>query len=339
MMVMVKAFSYGLGTYEVAQALEQEGVDYLGVANILEGVEIRKSGVKVPIMVMNPEAASFKLMLKHNLSPVIFSLQTLTEFIEVVKNKIANKPYPIQIKIDTGMHRLGFNPKELKELISKLKEHKDVVKVESFFSHLASTDEPTHDDFTNQQVQSFEKLSSNFISHFNYKIDRHLLNTNGIIRFAKYQHDMVRLGIGLYGVCADNETQQKLKTVSTLKTKISHIIAVPKNDTIGYNRHGKAEKNKTIATIPLGYADGFNRLLSNGKWEVLVNNQKAPIIGNISMDMSMVDVTDINCKLGDEVIAFGELNTISDMAKKIKTIPYELFTIISPRVKRVFYKN
>lgn len=339
MMVMVKAFSYGLGTYEIAQELEKEDVDYLGVANILEGVEIRKSGVKTPIMVMNPEAASFNLMIKQNLSPVIFSIQNLNVFIQEIKNQGLKTPYPIQIKIDTGMHRLGFNPNELKSLIDVLKTYQDYVKVESAFSHLAATDEASHDDFTHHQVQLFEKLSNNFISHFNYKIDRHLLNTNGIVRFSQYQYDMVRLGIGLYGVCADKTTQQKLKTVSTLKTKISHIINVPKNDTIGYSRKGKADVNKTVATIPLGYADGFNRLLSNGKWNVLVNNQKAPMIGNISMDMSMIDVTNIDCNLGDEVIVFGKENTISEMAKCIETIPYELFTIISPRVKRVFKKR
>jgi alanine racemase len=339
MMVMVKAFSYGLGTYEVAQELEKEGVDYLGVANILEGVEIRKSGVKTPIMVMNPEAASFNLMIKRNLSPVIFSFQNLNAFIQEIKEKDTKIPYPIQIKIDTGMHRLGFNPKEIDALITELKEHQDFVKVESIFSHLAASDEPTHDNFTHQQVQLFEKLSTDFISHFNYKIDLHLLNTNGIIRFSKYQFDMVRLGIGLYGVCADNETQKNLKTVSTLKTKISHIIKVPKNDTIGYDRKGKAKTDKTIATIPLGYADGFNRLLSNGKWEVLINNKKAPVIGNISMDMTMIDVTKVDCNIGDEVIVFGKENTMSAMANCINTIPYELFTIISPRVKRVFNRK
>lgn len=339
MMVMVKAFSYGLGTYEVAQVLEKEGVNYLGVANILEGVEIRKSGVKTPIMVMNPEAASFNLMIKRNLSPVIFSFQNLNTFIQEIKNQNIKTPYPIQIKIDTGMHRLGFNPNEIEALINILKTNKDYVKVESLFSHLAATDESIHDDFTNQQAQLFKKLSINFTSHFNYKIDRHLLNTNGIIRFPKYQYDMVRLGIGLYGVCADEKAQQKLKIVSTLKTKISHLIKVKKGDTIGYNRKGIADTDKIIATIPMGYADGFNRLLSNGKWEVIVNHQKAPIIGNISMDMSMIDVTNIDCKIGDVVIVFGKQNSISDMANRIKTIPYELFTIISPRVKRIFVSS
>ena len=339
MMVMVKAFSYGLGTYEVAQILEKEAVDYLGVANILEGVEIRKSGVKTPIMVMNPEAASFDLMIKHQLSPVIFSLKNLTSFVSQIKKTKTKIPYLIQIKVDTGMHRLGFNPKEIDELIILLKKSEALIKVESIFSHLASSDEPTHDSFTHQQVELFENVSSKFNYQFNYHIDRHLLNTNGIIRFSKYQYDMVRLGIGLYGVCADEGVQQKLKTVSTLKTKISHIINVPKNDTVGYNRKGKINVDKTIATIPLGYADGFNRLLSNGKWEVLVNNEKAPVIGNISMDMSMIDVTNIDCSIGTEVIVFGKENTIIEMATRIKTIPYELFTIISPRVKRVFYRR
>lgn len=339
MMVMVKAFSYGLGTYEVAQELEKEGVNYLGVANILEGVEIRKAGVKTPIMVMNPQAASFNLMLKHNLSPVIFSLTNLKLFITQLVNTEIAKPYPIHIKIDTGMHRLGFNPDEMDTIISVLKENEKNIKVESIFSHLAATDEPTHDAFTKQQAQLFEKLSSHFIAQFNHKIDRHLLNTNGIARFANYQYDMVRLGIGLYGVAEDQYTQQHLKTVSTLKTKISHIINVNENETIGYNRKGKVTQNSKIATIPLGYADGFNRLLSNGKWEVLVNNQKAPIIGNISMDMAMINVTGIDCNIGDEVIVFGDKNPITEMASRIKTIAYELFTIISPRVKRVFYKR
>ena len=339
MMVMVKAFSYGLGSYEIAQELEKEKVDYLGVANILEGVEIRKAGVKTPIMVMNPQTASFNLMIENLLSPVIFSVQNLNDFIDEVKNQEALNPYPIQIKFDTGMHRLGFNPEEISELVAILKANEKYVKVESIFSHLAATDEPQQDAFTHQQAQLFNKVSQEFELHFNYHIDKHLLNTNGIIRFFEYQYDMVRLGIGLYGVCADEKTQQKLKTVSTLKTKISHLIKVKKGETIGYNRKGIADSDKVIATIPMGYADGFNRLLSNGKWEVLINNKKAPIIGNISMDMSMIDVTNIACNLGNEVIVFGKDNTISEMATRIKTIPYELFTIISPRVKRVFYSK
>lgn len=338
-MAMVKAFSYGLGTYEVAQELEKLGVDYLGVANILEGVEIRKAGVKTPIMVMNPQAASFNLMIAYKLSPVIFSLQNLNNFVKEVKKQNPTNPNPIQIKFDTGMHRLGFNPDEISELVAILKTNEKHVKVESIFSHLAATDEPQQDAFTHQQAELFEQLSTNFTNQFNYPIDKHLLNTNGIIRFSEYQYNMVRLGIGLYGVCADEKTQQQLKIVSTLKTKISHLIKVKKGDTIGYNRKGIADADKIIATIPMGYADGFNRLLSNGKWEVIVNNQKAPIIGNISMDMSMIDVTNIACNLGDEVIVFGKKNTISDMATRIKTIPYELFTIISPRVKRVFYST
>ncbi len=339
MMVMVKAFSYGLGTYEVAEELEKEGLDYLGVANILEGVEIRKAGVKTPIMVMNPEAASFNLMIEYQLTPVLFSVKNIVLFSKEVEKNNLEKPYPIHIKIDTGMHRLGVTPSYLNEIVDTLKLHAKHLTIESVFSHLAASDEPMHDAFTKQQIELFETLSSLFTSQFNYKIDRHILNTNGIIRFTEYAFDMVRLGIGLYGVCNDEPTQKKLKTVSTLKTKISHIIEVPNGDTIGYNRNGIATEDKTIATIPMGYADGFNRLLSNGGWEVIVNGQKAPLIGNISMDMATIDVTHINCDLGDEVVVFGEKNTISDMASRINTIPYELFTIISPRVKRVFYKH
>lgn len=338
-MVMVKAFSYGLGTYEVAQVLEKEGVDYLGVANILEGVEIRKAGVQTPIMVMNPETASFNLMIKHQLTPVIFSIHNLHLFAKKVEKSKQLKPYPIHIKIDTGMHRLGIQPEEMDVFITELKKLSHLIKIESVFSHLAASDEPSHDSFTKSQAADFEKYSSYFISHFDYEIDRHLLNTNGILRFNEYSYNMVRLGIGLYGICADEKSQKKLKNVSTLKTKISHLIHVKKGDTIGYNRNGIADTNKIIATIPLGYADGFNRLLSNGKWEVLINNQKAPVIGNISMDMAMVDVTHINCCVGDEVTVFGAINTVSEMAQRIQTIPYELLTIISPRVKRVFIRN
>lgn len=336
-MVMVKAFSYGLGTYEVAEVLEKEGVDYLGVANILEGIEIRKAGVKAPIMVMNPEAASFNLMVEHNLSPVLFSSKNISLFAKEVQKAEYSSPFNIHIKIDTGMHRLGATPDELPELISTIKKECNWLKIESLFSHLASTDEPKDDEFTHGQVSDFKKYALYFSKHFNYNINLHILNTNGIIRFSEYAFNMVRLGIGLYGICADEETQKKLNVVSTLKTKISHIIKVKKGDSIGYNRIGKAEKDKTIATIPMGYADGFNRLLSNGKWEVLINNKKAPIIGNISMDMTMVDVSNIDCELGNEVVVFGAKNTISEMASRINTIPYELFTIISPRVKRVFY--
>jgi alanine racemase len=338
MMVMVKAFSYGLGTFEIAQELEKEGVDYLGVANILEGVEIRKAGVITPIMVMNPEAKSFDLMIENNLSPVIFSSKNLKLFVQEINRKGLAKAFPIHIKIDTGMHRLGATETQLEEITTQLKQLGDKVVVESVFSHLAATDEPEHDGFTKEQINKFENLSNKFTAQFNYDIDRHILNTNGIVRFNDSCYDMVRLGIGLYGVCADQNAQKHLKTVSTLKTKISHIIEVPEGDSIGYGRKGCADSDKRIATIPMGYADGFNRLLSNGKWEVLVNNHPAPIIGNISMDMSMIDVTDIDCNLGDEVVVFGSENTISEMAERINTIPYELFTIISPRVKRVFNK-
>lgn len=336
MMVMVKAFSYGLGTFEVAQLLEKEGVNYLGVANILEGVEIRKSGVKTPIMVMNPEVQSFDLMIKHQLSPVIFSAQNLIAFIKQLKEEGYPNQYPINVKIDTGMHRLGLPPSEIDSFISLLQRNQHQIKIDSVFTHLAATDNSEHVEFTNQQIALFEESSQKFLSSFDYPITRHVLNSNGIINFPEKQFDMVRLGIGLYGVCQDELTQSKLETVSTLKTKISHLIKVNKGESIGYNRQSLAENDMIIATVPMGYADGLNRLLSNGNWEMLVNGKKAKIVGNISMDMAMIDVTDIPCSMGDEVIVFGEKNTINDMAKRIKTIPYELLTIISPRVKRVF---
>lgn len=335
-MVMVKAFAYGLGASKVAIQLEKEGVDCFGVANILEGIEIRKAGIKTPVMVMNPQKLSYDLMIDFDLSPVIFSVHDLDLFVNNLLIKDDVKPYPISIKIDTGMHRLGFSVDGVDDLLQKLNEYKTHVKIDSILSHLSSADNPNHDSFTLNQIKLFNHIYDKIVAQLNYHVDKHILNTSGIIRFTKYQFDMVRLGIGVYGYCSDEHTQLKLKNVSTLKTKISHIIEVPKDETIGYNRKGKTTKKSTIATIPIGYADGFNRLLSNGKWSVLINGCKAPVVGNVSMDMTSIDITDIKCKVGDEVIVFGEKNNLSLMAKQIGTIPYELLTTISPRVKRVY---
>lgn len=337
-MAMVKAFSYGLGTYEIARLLEQNGVDYLGVANTYEGIELRKEGIQLPIMVMKPEVESFDLVIENNLTPAIFSLYALHKLIEALKiNASFNiyHPFLISIKIDTGMHRLGFDEKDIAELINNIKKY-PFLKIESIFSHLAATDEAEHDNFTIQQIKSFNHFASFFENEFEYHIDKHILNSNGIIRFNDAQMDMVRLGIGLYGVASDLAVQQQLLPVSTLKSKIAQIKEIPSGETIGYNRKGVASKNIKIATIPVGYADGLSRRLGNGNWSMLVNGQKAPIIGNVCMDMVMIDVTNIECKENDEAFIFSDENPITKMAKQIGTIPYEILTSYSPRVRRVF---
>lgn len=331
-MAMVKAFSYGLGTYEIAKLLENNKIDYLGVANIYEGIELRKAGIKLPIMVMKPEIESFDLVIEHKLTPVIFSVHALKTLIQTLD---PNNPFTISLKLDTGMHRLGFDEKEMPELLLILKAS-PFLKIESVFSHLAATDEAIHDDFTYQQIDKFKQLATTVSNEFNYHIDKHILNSNGIIRFNDAQFDMVRLGIGLYGVSSDATTQQKLLPASTLKSKIAQIKHISKGGTIGYNRKGIADEDLTIATIPVGYADGLSRKLGDKKWEMIVNGKNAPIIGNVCMDMVMIDVTNITCKEGDEAYIFSDENPITEMAKCIGTIPYEILTSYSPRVKRVF---
>lgn len=337
-MAMVKAFSYGLGTYDVAKLLEENDVDYLGVANIYEGIELRKAGINLPIMVMKPEVDSFDLMIKHHLVPAIFSIYSLNVLLKTVeKNPIitGSSPFLISIKLDTGMHRLGFDEKEISELLSKLKQS-PFLKIESIFSHLAASDETKHDDFTNQQIKNFKQIANIISREFDYHIDYHILNSNGIIRFNDAQFDMVRLGIGLYGVSSEFESQKKLLPASTLKSKIAQIKYIAKGETIGYNRIGIATEDLTIATIPVGYADGLSRKLGNGNWEMIVNGKKAPIIGNVCMDMVMINVTNIDCEEGDKAYIFSEKNSITEMANCIGTIPYEILTSYSPRVKRIF---
>lgn len=337
-MVMVKAFSYGLGTYEVAKLLEENNVDYLGVANIYEGIELRNAGIHLPIMVMKPEIDSFNLMVEFKLTPAIFSIPALNKLmatLETEKKYDAKNPYVISIKLDTGMHRLGFDEHEISELIQDLKQHTNL-KIESIFSHLVATDEKKHDAFTQQQIELFIKMADSISKEFNYHIDRHILNSNGIIRFNTAQMDMVRLGIGLYGVSSEPASQSKLLSVSSLKSKIAQLKNIKKGDTVGYNRNGEATKDLKIATIPVGYADGLNRKLGNGNWKMIINGEKVSTIGNVCMDMVMIDVTNVPCKEGDEVFVFSENNSIAEMAKCINTIPYEILTAYSPRVKRVF---
>jgi alanine racemase len=332
-MAMVKAFSYGAGGFEIANVLAHHRVDYLAVAYIDEGVELRKAGVTLPIMVMNPETEFFDILIEYNLEPEIFNFEGLRLLYETARRNSEQK-VNVHIKLDTGMKRLGFTDSDLIPLFNALNSY-DNIQVVSVFSHLATSDEVANDNFTLHQLNLFQRMSFAFLQNFNYPIMRHILNSAGIERFPNYQFEMVRLGIGLYGVCTEKKSE--LQEISSLKTHISQIKIVRAGETIGYGRKGKALLDTRIATIAIGYADGINRKLSNGNWKVIINGKKAPIIGNICMDMCMIDLSGIQANEGDEVIVFGKDNSICEMATKLETIPYEIMTGISRRVKKVYF--
>lgn len=337
-MAMVKAFSYGSGSFEIANILQFHNIDYLAVAYADEGVELRKAGIKTPIMVMNPDEQSFDAILKHNLEPEIYNFRSLSLLEEATRSNIIpdNKPVKVHIKLDTGMHRLGFSEDEIDELIDKLKGI-NLIYVQSIFSHLASSEDPADDAFSHSQIESFTRMAERIRQQSDHHIMIHILNSAGISRFPHAQFDMVRLGISLYGIATSGVDSNMLENVSTLKSTISQIKMIPEGDSIGYNRSWKADKPTKIAVIPIGYADGLNRKLSNGIGTVYINNTRVPIIGNVCMDMCMADITDVDAKEGDDVIIFGNDHPIEELAKTLDTIPYEVLTNISRRVKRVYY--
>lgn len=337
LMVMVKAFGYGNGGFEIAKLLEHHKVDYLGVAFADEGIALKNAGIQLPIMVLNPENSSFSAIIQHQLEPEIYSLKGLNAFIQMSKSHQL-VDFPIHIKIDTGMHRLGFEEEQIEELIAILKQNKSV-KVKSILSHMATSDDLNHQEFAHFQIDLFEKLSSKIIQYLQINAIRHMLNTSGISNFSNAQYDMVRLGIGLYGISNDKTEQKYLENVGTLKSIISQIRTIEKGESVGYGRRFIAEKTTKIATIPIGYADGISRQWGNGLGFVTINNQKATIVGSVCMDMLMVDVTDIDCNEGDRTTIFGDSPTVKEFAEKLKTIPYEILTSISQRVKRVFYRE
>lgn len=336
MMVMVKAFGYGNGGLEIAKLLEHHKVDYLGVAFADEGISLKNGGIKLPIMVLNPESTSFASIIQYQLEPEIYSIKGLNAFLKIAREKNL-KDFPIHIKLDTGMHRLGFEANTIDELIATLKGN-STVRIQSVLSHLATSDDMNHYDFVISQINLFEKLSSKLMTELNVNPIRHILNTSGISNFPSAQFNMVRLGIGLYGVSNDASEQKYLENVGTLKSIISQVRTIPAGDSVGYGRRFMAEKETKIATIPIGYADGISRLWGNGIGYVIIKNQKAPITGSICMDMLMVDVSKIDCKEGDSVIIFGENPTVIEIANALKTIPYEILAGISQRVKRVFFR-
>jgi len=331
--IMVKAFSYGSGSYEIASLLQHHRVDYLAVAFADEGVELRNAGIQLPIIVMNPEPETFGVMIEFNLEPEIYSFKHLHLFKTALEQSLYATPFPVHVKFDTGMARMGFDTREVTDVISTLK-NTPGIRVASVFSHLAGSDEQQFDAFTLEQISRFKTVGSHFDNAFSYPILKHILNSAGIERFPEAQLDMVRLGIGLYGISAINS--DKLQAISELRSVISQIRDIEPGQTVGYGRKGKPATKSRIAVIPIGYADGLNRQLSNGLGCVLVNAKRAPIIGNICMDATMIDITGIDATEGDSVVVFGKDLTISEMAGKLHTIPYEILTSVARRVKRVY---
>ena len=340
LMAMVKATSYGSGSFEIANILQFHHVDYLAVAYTDEGVELRKAGITLPVMVMNPEMQSFETMISYKLEPEIYNFRLLNQVAEVLQKHTGGDgfSFPIHLKLDTGMHRLGFEESDLNELVIRIKNIR-TIKVQSIFTHLAATDESEHDGFTKQQLERFERMSARIQKTFSYPILRHALNSAGIIRFNEAQFDMVRLGIGMYGFASTWHEQRQLQHVATLRTTISQIKNVPVGETIGYSRTAKLTRDTLVATVAIGYADGINRKLSNGAGSMMINGKLAPIIGNVCMDMCMLDITEVPAKEGDEVIVFGTDHPATEMSKTLGTIPYEVLTGISQRVKRVYYQE
>ena len=335
-MAMVKAFSYGTGSVEVAKALQYRRIDYLAVAIADEGIELRNNGIEVPIVVMNPEEHAFDAMIENRLEPNIYRFELLQKFDEALKRNAVNN-FPVHLKVDTGMKRLGFDHPEEMNKVAEYIRMNDTMYIRSVFSHLAVSDDPDNDQFTQLQFKRFMEYCNIVTNQFEYKILRHILNSSGIERFPEMELDMVRLGIGLYGVSPN--CQNDLRNVATLKTTISQIRTVDAGETIGYGRKGYADKRLTIAILPIGYADGLNRRLSNGVGKVLIGESKVSIIGTICMDMCMVDITGIIAHEGDRAIIFGEDLPVSEVAATLGTISYEILTSIGQRVKRVYFKE
>ena len=338
-MAMVKAFAYGSGSSEVAALLQYNRVDYLGVAYTDEGVVLRQSGITLPIMVMNATQPTFDLLWQYKLEPEIYSRRILQDWIKYVSQR--NEPHeapPVHLKLDTGMHRLGFVQDDYAWLLLQLKNNPGV-RIASIFSHLVGADEGVHNSFSTEQYQRFISGASQIESIVGYPALKHILNSAGIVRFPEYKLDMVRLGIGLYGVEATNQEQNALQSVGTLKTIVSQVKYLSAGETVGYSRKGQITHDSAIATLAIGYADGYDRGLGNGVGKILVNGKLCPTIGNICMDMTMVDVTDTLVEEGDEVIVFGKEMPITELSKNVNTIPYEILTGIGERVKRVFFKE
>lgn len=330
---MVKAFAYGAGSVEVSKALQASGlVDYLAVAVADEGVELRRAGITLPIIIMDPEVASMDLILENNLEPNVYSHQSLKTVMAAAEAK-GLENVPIHIKIDSGMHRLGFYKEDMSWLLARLHTTK-AVRVRSVFSHLAGSDEAQFDEFTLGQIRYFDACAEELKAGLNYPIIKHICNSAGIERFSQYQFDMCRLGIGLYGF---SFAGAKLRNVCTLETTILSVKTVKAGETIGYGRHTKLDEDRVIAVIPIGYADGFDRRFSNYGGEVLVRGKRCPVVGNVCMDQAMIDVTGADARPGDIVEVFGDKLPLEELAQKLGTITYEILTSVSRRVQRIYF--
>lgn len=333
---MIKADGYGAGAVEIAKTLQDHRVDYLAVAVADEGVTLRKNGITSNIMIMNPEMTAFKTMFDYDLEPEVYSFRILDALIKAAE-KEGVTGFPVHIKLDTGMHRLGFDPEnDMEELIARLK-HQNAIIPRSVFSHFVGSDDDSFDAFSAQQFALFDKGSKQLQAAFDHKILRHICNSAGIEHFPDRQLDMCRLGLGLYGINSRNN--KTINCVSTLKTTILQMHHIKAGESIGYSRRTILDKDSVIAAIPIGYADGLNRHLGNRHAYCLVNGQKAEYVGNICMDVAMIDVTGIDCKEGDSVEIFGEQLPVQTLSDILDTIPYEVLTTISNRVKRVYYQD
>lgn len=339
LMCMVKANSYGTGSFEVAKTLQNNGVDFLGVAIADEGKELREAGITIPVIIMNPEQSSYSTVIDYQLEPEIYSLRVLKLFIQKLQEKQISSAYPIHLKLETGMNRLGFHEDDFDELVTILKNNSQVY-VRSIFTHLATADMPEEEAYAKYQLNRFDKSYESITKALDITPIKHALNSPGIVAYKEHQYDMVRLGIGMYGYSEYTDFMEKyLKPVVRFKTVISQISELEAGETVSYGRRFTAERKTRIATLPVGYADGIRRSLGNGKASVGINGKLAKIVGSICMDMMMVDVTDINCKEGDEVTIFGNSPSIADVARWLETIPYEVLTSVSQRIKRVYYKE
>jgi alanine racemase len=336
-MAMVKAFSYGSGSYEVANVLQFHKVDYLAVAYADEGVELRKGGINLPVMVMNADESTFDVLVQYNLEPDLYSPGILKLFEDFVK-KQGIQQFPVHIELETGMNRLGFSPAELPVLLQALRS--SYFKVQSVFTHLAASEDPQHDAFTTQQGELYVQMATDIQAVLPYPFIRHICNTAGIVRHPQWQLDMVRLGIGLYGGDSSGESRLDLREVSTLKSTIAQIKHLKAGETVSYGRKGVITSNTRIATVRIGYADGYPRRLGHGAGKMWVNGHLAPVIGTVCMDMTMIDITNIpHVQEGDEVIVFGNELPVKQVAHWAQTIPYELLAGVSQRVKRVYFEE
>ena len=337
LMAMVKAFSYGSGSFEIANVLQYHKIDYLAVAYADEGVALRKGGIHLPVMVMNVDESTFDVLVQYNLEPDLYSPGLMHAFEHFLKRQ-GIQQFPVHIELETGMNRLGFSPTELPALLQALQGNH--FKVQSVFSHLAASEDPQHDHFTSQQTRLFTEMVGQLQVVLPYPFLRHISNTAGISRHPELQLDMVRLGIGLYGVDSGDTNRLELQEVSTLKSTIAQIKHLQEGETVSYGRRGVATRPTTIATVRIGYADGYPRSLGNGVGKIAVNGQLAPVIGTVCMDMTMVDITDIpGVEEGDEVVLFGKQLSVKQVAHWAQTIPYQLLTGISQRVKRVYFEE